>query len=196
LAIDTKSCPKCGAEKVRTAFYADKSKANGLSTYCRGCCIEASHLRQNANPEKYRKYLRRYYRKNLTEAKLQRKAWYEANREGVALVTDAWRRANPAKANEYSRRYRKANPAKRAMLIAKYRAAQFQRTPPWLTQAHLAEIEGQYHFAKVMERITGRKYHVDHIEPLQGEDVSGLHVPWNLRSIPAIENISKGNRRT
>lgn len=69
------------------------------------------------------------------------------------------------------------------------------RAPLWLNQAHWAEIEGMYHFAKVMEQITGQKYHVDHIEPLQGRDVSGLHVPWNLRAIPARENMRKSNRR-
>lgn len=85
--------------------------------------------------------------------------------------------------------------ARYAALEMKRMAAKKQRTPPWLSQAHLAEIEGLYHFAKIMERITGVKHHVDHIEPLQGENVSGLHVPWNLRAIPARDNFAKGNRR-
>ena len=40
----------------------------------------------------------------------------------------------------------------------------------------------------------GLKFHeVDHEIPLQGKGVRGLHVPWNLRVIPRVDNLTKGN---
>lgn len=190
-----KTCSHCGVEKLSEDFYVDNTKATGLSSRCKTCVIEASAAWQRKHAQKRRLYLARYYVEHEEQAKAYGRKRYGAKRDEIAKATSAWRKANPLKANGYSKKYRKANRSKRAALIAKYRAAQSRRTPPRLNQAHLAEIEGVYHFAKVMEIVTGREYHVDHIEPLQGKDVSGLHVPWNLRAIPARENIAKGNRR-
>jgi len=124
------------------------------------------------------------------EEKRRRQTEYKRgwSRKKKGIPVDAPLRDDAGRSPEYYRARHTAT--ERARLAAKKK-----RTPPWLTQAHYAEIEGQYHFAKVMERITGQKHHVDHIEPLQGASVSGLHVPWNLRAIPARDNFAKGNRR-
>ena len=47
---------------------------------------------------------------------------------------------------------------------------------------------------KELEKIFPWKQEVDHIEPLKGKDICGLHVPWNLRVITRFENRSKANR--
>jgi len=118
------------------------------------------------------------FKENLKQANLRVKLWVEKNRE---------------QRNRNSRKHCQANPDKRNAFTAKRHAAKLQRTPPWLTKDQLLEIESFYTKAKDLQTLTGIKYHVDHIIPLQGKLVSGLHVPWNLQVIPAVENIKKSN---
>lgn len=62
-----------------------------------------------------------------------------------------------------------------------------QATPSWLTIDDKMAIRDMY-------RNCPDGYHVDHIMPLKGQHLSGLHVPWNLQWLPAQENLSKGNK--
>lgn len=71
--------------------------------------------------------------------------------------------------------------------------AKARRTPRWLSSAHIDKIKFYYTLAGKLSNLHATKYHVDHIVPLQGKLVCGMHVPWNLQVIPASENLSKHN---
>jgi hypothetical protein len=93
--------------------------------------------------------------------------------------------------NAKKRQYNKANTSKITALSAKRRAGIKTRCPIW---ADLTEINTIYKQATRRSLIEGIKYHVDHIIPLNGDLVSGLHVQDNLQVIPASLNLSKSNQ--
>lgn len=59
-------------------------------------------------------------------------------------------------------------------------------TPPWLSDAQIAEMRAIYVNAP-------EGYEVDHIVPLKGKRVCGLNVPWNMEAIPKRMNQEKSN---
>ena len=93
-----------------------------------------------------------------------------------------------ARANAYD----KANPAAKLARTRKRQASQLQRTPAWDPHAHL--IVAKYQLAAMLTQASGIEHHVDHIIPLQGRKVSGLHVFSNLRVIPGSDNVKKSNK--
>jgi len=72
--------------------------------------------------------------------------------------------------------------------------AKIQRTPSWLSDDELWMIEQAYELAALRTKMFGFAWHVDHVIPLCGKKVSGLHTPYNLQVIPAVENLRKSNR--
>ena len=77
---------------------------------------------------------------------------------------------------------------------ARRRAVEMQRKPKWLTDEDMWVIKEIYALAAIRTKQFGFVWHVDHIVPLQGENVCGLHVPNNLQVIPAVQNWVKGAR--
>lgn len=84
--------------------------------------------------------------------------------------------------------------AKSIARVAKRKAIKLQRTPKGLTKEHHKEIEALYIESTERTNKTGIPYDVDHVVPLQGKNVSGMHAPWNLQVITASENRKKGNK--
>ena len=194
-----KPCKACGSLLPLMLFSKHSGMRDGLLNYCKPCLYARAKTGFSRSSEgRAAEYRRRRIRRGLPEfpARLSDQELRERHRVATRNYSrrqrgtplDAPLRDDQGRVPEYYR-------ARHTALEMKRMAAKKQRTPSWLNQAHFAEIEGTYHFAKVMEMITGRKYHVDHIEPLQGRDVSGMHVPWNLQVILAQENFRKGNKR-
>jgi len=94
---------------------------------------------------------------------------------------------------ERTKVWNKHNKGKKNALTAKRSAAQKLRTPAWLTKSHLKEIEQYYLDASYLTYYTRTNFEVDHVVPLQGKHVSGLHVPWNLQLLTESENCKKYN---
>jgi hypothetical protein len=159
------------------------------------------------DPEARKAYLREYAAKHKAYARV--KAWRAANPEKrsaqnqryaekhpdkVSAKTIRWKRANPERAAEVSRATRAKNSDRIVANKAKYRASKINRTPAWLTEQDMVVIRCFYSVARMYNRVSNEKWHVDHVVPLNGKIVSGLHVPGNLCVVPAKENHLKNNK--
>lgn len=107
--------------------------------------------------------------------------------------TKEWGKANPEKLREKKRRDRKRRPGVYRAREAAREAALSQRTPRWLSKEQRKQIEAYYIEAARLTVAFGELYTVDHIVPLRGASVSGLHVPWNLQVLRGKDNFSKSN---
>lgn len=159
-----------------------------------------------AHREELRMAATAYRAANLKRIAERDAAYWRANKKKISAYYAAYQRANKAKLAEYQAAYRRSHrekfAAKRAInrrsrreKLAAYqalnRAGKIRATPSW---ANLFFIEEAYDLAQLRTKATGFKWHVDHIVPLRSKSVCGLHVENNLQVIPAIHNISKGNR--
>lgn len=112
------------------------------------------------------------------------------NREKNRAARKAWEARNPTAALESFRRYRERNRVEIRARLAASKEGREERRVLWADQDAILEI---YRQAELLTRTTGRLHVVDHIIPLQGREVSGLHVETNLRVIEHHENAVKHN---
>lgn len=94
----------------------------------------------------------------------------------------------------HRKEYRKANEASNNARSAMQRAEKHKTVPKWLNDEHKREIVDIYTDCSDLQWLSEEKLEVDHIIPFRGENVTGLHVPWNLQIITKSENRQKRNR--
>jgi hypothetical protein len=91
----------------------------------------------------------------------------------------------------YKKKWNKENPYYFTEYFIKRTRKLAQATPEWVD---MAEIHRIHKYREKISRKTGVEYHVDHYYPLQGKNICGLNVPWNLQVITAEENMAKHNK--
>ena len=153
---------------------------------------------REANPDRANELSRKSHAKHHDKivsyrerTKEQRRAWqreYEAERRDREKAREAHRKWKAANSDKYSTMQKMWRVKHGARYTAMHRALKSKATPQWLTKNNLVEIEGIY--LKASEQ----NLDVDHIVPLQGKTVCGLHVPWNLQLLTPNANKTKANR--
>jgi hypothetical protein len=168
-----KICSKCNKELDDLLFYPKRRT-------CKPCLFIQTYNWKSRNKEKVLEIVRKSMRKTYLE-----------NPQKILERGLRWRAANREWVKNYNSKYLQDNPEKIAVHRRLREGSVKQQTPPW---ANKKEIRQFYAKAKQLTRETGILYTVDHIIPLQGETVSGLHVETNMQLLTKSENCRKKNK--
>lgn len=162
--MEYKCCTKCGEKKPLSEYPKAKTCRDGYRSYCIVC---------------KNKQTSSYYYKDKTKHRQKANLWVQENPDKVRMIKSAWKQRNPLQ--------RKVDNAKRS-------AIKRSATINWDKELTDFVFEEAHHLRGMRDVMTGYKWHVDHVIPLQGKVVCGLHVWNNFAVIPAIINYRKNNK--
>lgn len=192
--MDISKLPKTRAEAKATGathyFTGEPCKHGHIAPRkTKGVCIECAKAEWKVSNKKRVEYFAEYNQSDAGRA--AKEAYYARNRDAVI----ARAQARPTEEKRAYRQKWKDNNIEQVLADNKARRRKHREaTPPWLTKQEKADIRQLYQSAITMTKTTGEQYVVDHIIPLRGESVCGLHVPWNLRVITQVQNLEKSNK--
>jgi len=192
--MDTTNLPKSREEAKQTGskyyFTGQPCKHGHIAPRkTKGSCLDCLKAEWTKGNETRADYFRQYNQSDAGQK--AKKEYYARNKEEI--IARAQARPDAAK-TAYKQEYKTRNPDLYKELVSLRRRRFRQATPKWLTTEQKLEIRLQYRLAIELSRTTKQRYAVDHIIPIQGEEVCGLHVPWNLRVITQEENLKKSNK--
>lgn len=156
-----------------------------------GRCIECRRLTERqsyaANPEKHRQQARKFYLKN-------QEICVQKAREARDKETPEQRAMRLRKVKLQQRKWRKENRELHNQRNAHSKSIVRRQTPKWIGSEEQWLMREASDLARLRTKATGILWHVDHIYPLRGKLVCGLHVPENLQVITQAANARKHNR--
>jgi hypothetical protein len=162
-----KICSKCKVNAKKEA-----------QSYCVDCISTYQKERYLAKKEEIIKKQKEYISKNKNSILLKNKIYKSKNADKCKQLTKDWKRNNFHKVLSFN---------------AKRRANLRNAIPTWLSDNDIWMIEQAYDIAQKRNQVFSFKWHVDHVIPLKGKTVCGLHTPYNLQVIPAKDNLIKAN---
>lgn len=156
-----------------------------MSSITKFTCFNAKQCKKCKEFKCYSEFSRRFLKTGQVHEQCRScKALYRLNKIATTPgMAELLREKSKKQSKEYLRKWRRKNKKLATFYTTKYLASKKKRTPSW---ADLDAIELFY-----LNCPDG--YEVDHIIPLQGKFVSGLHVLENLQYLTKKENRSKGN---
>ena len=177
---------ECVCERCERPFV--RLRRRGSMTVCKPCRVAAcGRAWRKEHAEQERERLRKRPRNVEVQKRYEQS---EKGREKARRNARTFYHKDVEAARARNRAYYAAN---RDACIQKVvaRIDKIKRaTPPW---AGLDAIAAIYAEARRLTRETGVLHHVDHIIPLRGRNVSGLHVASNLQVLTAGANQQKSN---
>jgi len=151
------------------------------------------YARERARRDEARKKRKAKHQENREELRAKNRLYRALNHEAISQRRRERRQKDPERFREATRRWAARNVHKITAKSNLRKSLIRKRVPPWITSDDRREMDKVYEQARRMTEALGEPFHVDHIVPLQGEVVSGLHVPWNLQVIEGVENVCKSN---
>lgn len=171
-----KPCPK--------GHVAARQTSSGCRTECKRLVSAKWHAGNTEHNAEYGKAYRARRGEDLLAKKREyQRRWIAENKEEKARRDAEYERMKRAQRDSVFL-------ATRAAITKRRQAVMAKATPPWADEE---VIVGMYELAQKFRRI-GLDMHVDHIVPLQGKIVSGLHTHSNLQLMVGCSNRSKSNR--
>ena len=161
--VSTRACYQCVQEKKNLWSENNPAKVNSQKLEWRKNNLDKARALNLANQKLHR-----------DSANARNRKYSEKNRETLKLKNQIWEKNNPDKV---------------AARVARRRAAKLNQVPKWFDPNAVKRV---YERAKEL-RLSGQDVHVDHIIPLQGRNVCGLHVHDNLQILSANANRRKSN---
>ena len=182
-----KTCNSCSKTSVDTSFPPRGNK-------CKTCVAIYMKAYREQNFDVIAGQKKQWAADNFEHKAKQDKFYAQQNSEKRTVARKKWVAANPMQ-NQLSKKvWKLKNIGKVKAEWANRRKSIKLQTPAWLTEDDFWMIEQAYELAALRTKLFGFAWHVDHVLPLRGKRISGLHMPYNLQVIPAIDNLRKGNR--
>jgi hypothetical protein len=162
----------------KNGHIANRCTANGV-------CLECSKLIQ-----------KRTIVKRLENNPNHYKEKYALNPEKYRLQAEKYRNKFPERVKEANQKMNGKRRPQKAAAEMKRIATKLNATPKWLSKDDFDWIDAYYQEAQKHKEMFGMVLAVDHIVPLKGKQVCGLHVPWNMCLRTKSDNSKKNNKLT